>query len=1063
MMKPTHALLVSFGSALLLAVLTLVAQAAIRFAEPERLLLMVIPALLLALYTGYLVWRGAAAARIGTPATVLAMSGSWSGRRQAARVVTMLVATVCVVLALARPQWGEQTREIRRKGIDVVFALDISRSMLAGDVAPERLAAATAEMDRLMQLLDGDRVGLVVFAGIAFVQSPLTSDYGAIRLYLDRLSPDDMPTQGTAIGRALHEATQLLTGGSSSGDFERADNQLVIVFTDGEDHETDPVRAAREANAEGIHVYTVGVGTLEGAQIPLRDVNGRVYDYLRDRNDEVVVTRLEEDQLIEVADAGGGSYHRFSTEGAAAAALEEAIAQYDEESLSTAMRQEYQDRFMFFLVPAFLLLLVSTMLGERRPGARLVSSIALLALLAGASGCDDALMRPDPRVENAMGALSEGEFEAAHEWLERVPADGRLLPEFHYDRGLIHEAEQTYRAAQDEYVRALGAQDVPAQVSALTALGNALLAQELYETAIERYRRALTLDPSHDGARRNLEIALLRLYPPCETLDDEYEDNDGASTAATLPSVVYQGEYLPPGVQPPENHEEETPTLTVCPTDADWYAIPVVGGSTLDVSVSFTRLRDDTGHAPLPDEILPTAVRIALIDVDGVTPLAVDQGLEGQELVPVSARSLERQLDEVPISATVDADGIAFLKVEVDRPLEYNYTVEITLTPPCWALEDGFESNDRRQHAATLGEDGQHEVRICATNDDWYTRVVGPEDAFFVDVLAPMQDDGTPGTIDVSFFEGAGATPSEQQQLTDRGASFDLRNPVSPTAATLSVMSVAETEGAYRVDSYFYPPCPANDRYEPNNSNEQAHAIDLQEDPPPLLHLRLCESDQDWFALPLPEVPEEDRETPTRPFSALVQVDGVPVDMRVAVYDPVSRRAVAVSQPVEGADPNAFVGDAPLTGAVAYAQLPWELQELRVLVYGAGETFYDLSFPHTEMQEQQQQEQQQEESEDQEGDPEDQQEGDSQDGDAEDSEEQESEEQEGEEEEPAPEEGEEEAQEEEAEPEQAEMTDEEAQRELLMQLLDSLESDEVNLPMQQAVEAAPNVRMRDEW
>ena len=172
MIRPIHALIALVASLVGYTALGLGLDALIRFAQPARLLLLGVPVFMITAYATYLVWRGRVAERIGHAATVQAMTASWSRRRSMARAGLLVAAATFLVVAVARPQWGEQTRQVTRKGIDVVFALDISRSMLAGDVAPARLDAAVAEMDRLMGLLEGDRVGLVVFAGISFVQSP---------------------------------------------------------------------------------------------------------------------------------------------------------------------------------------------------------------------------------------------------------------------------------------------------------------------------------------------------------------------------------------------------------------------------------------------------------------------------------------------------------------------------------------------------------------------------------------------------------------------------------------------------------------------------------------------------------------------------------------------------------------------------------------------------------------------------------------------------------------------------------------------------------------------------
>lgn len=1050
-MKPSNALAIWLGTSAGLILSTLGLNVLIRFADPANLWLMAIPVVLTGLFVLYLLWRQHVAELLGTPATVHRMAGTWSGRRLVARGACLIAAATLLVLAAARPQWGEQVREVRRKGIDIVFALDISRSMLATDVAPSRLDAAVSEMERLMQRLEGDRVGLVVFAGIAFVQSPLTSDYGAIRLYLDRLDPEDLPVQGTAIGRALFESRQLLTGGAENADFERSDTQLIVVFTDGEDHETEPIREAAEAYAQGIHVYTVGVGTADGSRIPIRNPDGSIARYFEDRQGNVVVTRLEEEQVREIATTGGGEYVAFSTEGAAAEMLNDAISEYDEAALSSALRQQYRDRFIIFLIPGLFFLLLGAWIGPRTTRRPLVlPSAVLIALFSFATGCGDSLMRPDPRVESAMELVAEGSAEPALEMIERARPEARDQPEFYYDRGLIHELTEGWRNAQDDFIKSLNADAVTDQVSAFVALGNSLLAQELYETAIERYRRALSLDPTHEGARRNMEIALMRLYPPCASLDDEFEDNDGSDFAASLPASVYQGEHMPPGVQPTPDMEEEAPTIVACGGDADWFAIPVLGGTTLDIEVSFERLRDDTGHAPPPGVIEPTEVRIALIDVDGITPIAVDQGLTEAGLV--DARTLERVLTEVPISPTVE-EGLAYLKVEVDGPLEYEYSVEITFTPPCYALEDEFESNDRRQHASSV-EDGRHQLRICESNADWFTGRVDVGGSLFVDVTPVQQDDGTQGLIDVSWFEGMTPEPSERLRLTDRLAEFSAREVLTPTEHTWSIESAAGTEGGYAMDMYAYGPCPDNDRYEPNDTNQQAHAIDMQQDPPPLRHLRICAGDQDWFAVPLPPVEEEDREEEYRSFSAMAEIPELTRDIWVAVYDPQTGQQLAVSQPVEMAPQASFAGsDPPASGVVAYTRLPWETEQVVVVVVGADEGFYHLSFPLTQEQQQEQQEsedgEESEESEDAE--------------ESEDSEESESEPEEEQDAESEPEEPSEEESEDESEPTPEEETQEEQEREMLLQMLNSLEPEDVNLPLQQALEAARPSGLQNEW
>ena len=770
--------------------------ALVRFGAPGRLAWLAAPASIALLYLGYRAWRVWALERMGDPRTLRAMTPAYSGRVETAQVALVTLGAVLLVIAAARPQWGERPREVRRSGIDVVIAMDISRSMLASDVAPSRLEAATDEVNRLLERLEGDRVGLVVFAGIAFVQSPLTSDYGAIRLYLDRLDPEALPVQGTAVGRAIHESTRLLVGGED-GTFERADEQIIVVVSDGEDHVGDPVAAAAQARAQGIEVVTVGVGTPEGARIPVRGDDGSIQSYVRDRSGAEVVTRLDSAQLEAVAAEGEGAYVALEAAGAVAREVEQIIEAYDDATLSSVLRTEYNDQFPLFLFPGVALLVLGTALRARRREAALAGALALALV-----GCEGGLERPDPRVEAALEVAEGSSYAAALDALERVGAEAREQPSFAYAAGWVHEQGAAWTDAQRDYLRALGIEDPLARADALFALGNALLAQEAYGDAIVRYRRALTLVPEHAGARRNLEIALVRLYPPCAlALDDAFEDaSDSAAEAPTLPAPFYTGDYLPPGIEQPPETEEPAP-LVLCGGDLDIYALPVVGGATVEVRATLTRLREDNGREPLPEQIAPTMVRLTLLDIDGVTPLAADQG---EDASPVDAHRVERHILPVEINPGLDAGAQVYVQLSADAPLEYEVELEIELVPPCYALEDAYESNDLRATAAQV-ENGRHEARLCVSNADWYRVDLAPQDDLFVDLMPPMNDDGTPGAIDVSFRPADGSeTPIESFETGERAA-YALRAPHSATEALLTVASREETEGAYAFDIHHYP------------------------------------------------------------------------------------------------------------------------------------------------------------------------------------------------------------------------------------------------------------------
>lgn len=1064
----------------------------LRLAEPGRLWLCVVPLAMSVAFVSWRLWRVRVAQQLGVVATVQSMAGPVSARRVWNGAVATIGAALLLVIAIARPQWGERVREVERSGIDIVFAVDLSRSMWAEDVVPSRLRATQSEITRLMRGLGGDRIGLVVFAADAVIQSPLTSDHGAITHYLNRVSPDDFSRQGTAIGRAITSATDLLTG-RFAPDFDRAGTQIIVVFSDGEDTISDPVAAATAANEAGIRVYTVGVGTPEGGQIPLRNPDGTLRGWLTDRQGQNVVTRLVEEQMRATSEAGGGEYLRLEQEGGVAQALQYAIGEFDAENLSSVLRAEYEDRYAFFAVPALLLLWAVSLIGDRRrrlPNRPITP--ALVVLIGLIAGCDRLPDRTDPRVDRAIEEFAAGQTAAAREALEAAHPEARVQPNWEYDYGRVEEFDAQLEAAQERYLRAIAADDPVDQARALFALGNVLLERDRLNEAVERYRRVLELDPAHDGARRNLEIALRRLYPACETLDDTVEPNDEAGAATPLPKNAFTGSFVPPEV--PEGSGEGAPVFTACPGDADWYVMPAIGGSTIDVTVHFERLRADNGGARLPDRVAPTSMRIAVLGHDGVTPLGVDQGLaEIGEDGLVAAADVTRTLEGLVVDPGLGNDSQTYLKVEVDDPLEYTYTIEVEVTPPCWALEDEFESNDLPTTARAMA-DGEHAARLCGGNADWYLFDVPADHDLFVDVSAPQSDTGSALASEVAWFIDQTERAQQQGTLdeTTPSASFSVRSPgAAPRRAWLRITSVGESEGSYSLTVYDYAPCPDDDRFEPNDQPEQATAIG-QDPPPPYAHLRMCAGNSDWFNYTLPPPPEPDQDEGSgaapqpRPFSVLVTSPDAGAALTVRLYDPTTGRVLSESTPLEialegsgtsvepqAAPAQAVAGSAPeapapLTpalpraGALAATTLDPAVQSVIVVVEGAA-AFYDLEFPDTQNQQQQQQQQDNQQSDGDPQDPQDGQDGEPQEQEPDDGtgEQQPSEPDEGTGQEPQPtdpQEGTGEPQ----DPLAAEASEEE-QRQELLRLLESLEDRDTNLQIQQTLQNLPPAAYEQQW
>jgi Ca-activated chloride channel family protein len=275
------------------------------------------------------------------------------------RSVFRVAVLALLILAAARPQWGVGEVEVEQEGIDVVVALDISRSMLAEDVAPSRLTRAKAELADLIDSFDGDRVGLVFFAGAAFPQCPLTVDYAAARLFLSQADPSMISAQGTALSVAIQTALELFVeeGGRS---------RVVLVVTDGEDFEGGLDKVLAVLRERKVALYAVVIGTAEGAPIPRFDDFGRRQGFMRDREGKVVMSRLEEAELISIVQGSGGVYARAGSGGLDVDRLRREIAALEGSAYRSQRVASYQDRFVLPLSVALLLLVGEFFLPDRR-------------------------------------------------------------------------------------------------------------------------------------------------------------------------------------------------------------------------------------------------------------------------------------------------------------------------------------------------------------------------------------------------------------------------------------------------------------------------------------------------------------------------------------------------------------------------------------------------------------------------------------------------------------------------------------------------------------------------
>jgi Ca-activated chloride channel family protein len=332
-----------------------------RFSSPENLwlLLALSPLMLFSIWS--LAAKRRALRRFVSAATEARLTQTASASRQHWKYSLFLMGMAFLVAALSGPQFGAEPAMAHRRGVDVVVALDVSRSMLAEDVKPNRLQRAKHQIGELVDRLQGDRIGLVVFAGEAFVQCPLTLDYGAFRLLLASVDAGSFPVQGTSIGDAVATATRCFEAGDQQ-------HKVVVLFTDGEDHIADPVDQGERSAAEGVRIYTVGVGTPEGDLIPVRD--GDQVDYHRDAAGVPVMTRLDERSLRDMALASGAGYYRSSLYDAEIAVIGDQIANMDQKEFESRRFSRYEERFQIPLVLAFICFAVGGFLSDGRRGRR---------------------------------------------------------------------------------------------------------------------------------------------------------------------------------------------------------------------------------------------------------------------------------------------------------------------------------------------------------------------------------------------------------------------------------------------------------------------------------------------------------------------------------------------------------------------------------------------------------------------------------------------------------------------------------------------------------------------
>jgi Ca-activated chloride channel homolog len=330
----------------------------VRFVHEDYLMLLALVPVLLALGWWIRRLRKSAARRFATPAMFDHLAPAASRFKRPVKFGIQLGILAMLILALANMQVGTRLEEVKQEGVEIFLALDLSLSMKAEDIKPNRLEKAKLEIRNLIGKLGGDRIGLVVFAGKAYTQFPLTTDYSAANLFLDAIDVDAVSTPGTAIGSAIEQAME-------SFDFKDPTTKVIVVITDGENTDGDVFESAEAAAAKGVLIYTIGMGSPTGAPIPVTNGSG-TSDFKRDRMGEVVVTKLDEASLEHIALIGKGKYFRASTAQDELDAIYKDVNGLQKKEFGVKQFTDYEDRFQWFLAFALVLLVLELMLSENK-------------------------------------------------------------------------------------------------------------------------------------------------------------------------------------------------------------------------------------------------------------------------------------------------------------------------------------------------------------------------------------------------------------------------------------------------------------------------------------------------------------------------------------------------------------------------------------------------------------------------------------------------------------------------------------------------------------------------
>lgn len=474
-----------------------------RFAHPDFLYLLFLLPALVAFYVYAMIVKRKAIKKYGNPTLLAELMPEVSTKRQHLKFWLLFGAITMVIFIIAGPQFGSKLETVKRQGVEIMVCLDVSNSMLAEDVSPNRLDKAKQMLSRLTDGFTNDKVGLIVFAGDAFTQLPITSDYISAKMFLSSINPSMVSTQGTAIGAAINLAARSFTPNETT-------DKAIILITDGENHEDDAIGAAKAAAEKGIHVNIVGMGDPKGSPIPIQGSN----NYMKDKDGNVVITKLNEQMGQEIAAAGNGMYVRADNTNSALKALQKEIEKMNKTELDSKVYSEYDEQFQIFAWIALFLLIADFMTLDRKNRIfRKVKLFSLILFLCAGTVSAQKAERKNVREGNKLyesEKYTESEI-AYRKSLEVNPhsTEGTYnLGNSLYKQGKFPEAAEQYQLIAGQGEKMVATPEGKARLSEVYHnMGNIFMQNKDYGKAVEVYKQSLRLNPKDDETRYNLALA----------------------------------------------------------------------------------------------------------------------------------------------------------------------------------------------------------------------------------------------------------------------------------------------------------------------------------------------------------------------------------------------------------------------------------------------------------------------------------------------------------------------------------------------------------------------------